>query len=236
MRAIRDMCNYCGVWIHRPIAWQVYLMLLIWLLDCLAEICFNEVSLWKQNFCTEHKLFCRQATYANHSHLNLCSIFPDLITTLPVRPHILSFTELQYFTIGNSSYKLTLKALIRYLGLTNVWFYKDYSFDITVTAFLNVVFQNLPIKTSLYNKKYYQYQITELLFSHTVRYRHRFPGGMRRSSEAAWLLGSRVHISLRAWVLVSCVLCVMLTIRSLIQIVLSGVCVCVCVCNSSCVI
>jgi len=36
----------------------------------------------------------------------------------------------------------------------------------------------------------------------------RCPGGLRRRSEPAWLLGSRVWIPLRAWIFVSCLLCV----------------------------
>jgi hypothetical protein len=35
--------------------------------------------------------------------------------------------------------------------------------------------------------------------------RPRWPRGLRRRSAAAWLLGSRVRISLRAWMFVSCV-------------------------------
>jgi hypothetical protein len=35
----------------------------------------------------------------------------------------------------------------------------------------------------------------------------RWPCGLRRRSEAAWLLGSRVRIPMRAWIFVSCICC-----------------------------
>ena len=57
--------------------------------------------------------------------------------------------------------------------------------------------------------------LTELSRLHTVMSRpnidtcpSRWPGGLRCSSEAAWLLGSRVRISLKAWMFVPCDRCV----------------------------
>ena len=76
---------------------HLYLVLLMCLSECLFEISFNEVSLCRQNSCTEHTYFCRHVTYGKPSRLNFCSIYTDLIITLPVHAHIFSFTELQYF-------------------------------------------------------------------------------------------------------------------------------------------